>query len=117
VKSIQKLLAETSESAKIGRDLFSATCRPFQDGKMTTKCDDATPACEGSQHTQLQSEVARQLMHHGLRRVNVEIDEQRVVLTGTVHSYYLKQIAQETARRNCPERQVYNDVDVVQTVS
>lgn len=84
---------------------------------MTNNGDDGTSNCKGSKHAQLQREVTQQLVHHGLRRINVEIDEQRVVLSGTVHSYYLKQIAQETARKTCPQRKVYNDIDVVQTLS
>ena len=50
--------------------------------------------------------------HRGLRRVEVHVDNQRVVLSGTVGSYYLKQVAQETARQACPERRVHNQLDV-----
>ena len=59
--------------------------------------------------------IAKSLVHSGLRRVSVEVDDQRIVLSGTVSSFYLKQVAQETARQTCPSRQVYNDVDVVQS--
>jgi osmotically-inducible protein OsmY len=84
---------------------------------MTTKCDHASSVCDGSHHTQLQQEVSQQLGHHGLRRINIVVDNHRIILSGTVHSYYMKQIVQETARNACPELRVCNDVDVVQTLS
>lgn len=84
---------------------------------MISKCDSAAVECEDWRHAQLEDEVAKELWRHGLRRVSVLVDGQRVVLTGTVHSYYLKQIAQETARRTCPDMRLFNDVDVVSTVS
>lgn len=66
-------------------------------------------------NAELQDTVCQQLGHsghHGLRRVEVQVDNQRVVLSGTVGSYYLKQVAQETARQVCPERRVHNRLDV-----
>ncbi|MGI9471201.1 MAG: BON domain-containing protein [Rubripirellula sp.] len=50
--------------------------------------------------------------HRGLRCVEVQVDNQRVVLSGTVGSYYLKQVAQETARQACPQHRVHNRLDV-----
>jgi osmotically-inducible protein OsmY len=84
---------------------------------MTTKCDHVSSVCDGSHNTQLQQEVSQQLGHHGLRRINVVVDNHRITFSGTVHSYYMKQIVQETARNACPELRVYNDVDVVKTLS
>lgn len=83
---------------------------------MIRRCESATATCDGPHNAQLQDEVAKELLHHGLRRVNVMVDGRRVVLSGTVNSYYMKQIAQETARKTCPEMQLYNDVDVIQSV-
>ncbi len=48
-----------------------------------------------------------------LRRIAVEETDTRVVLTGTVPSYYLKQLAQEAVRSLCGERQLLNRVEVV----
>ena len=84
---------------------------------MTTKCDNGSPLCEGSHNAQLQQAVSQQLGHQGLYRINVVVDNHRVTLSGTVDSYYRKQMAQETARQACPDLRVYNDVDVVQTLS
>lgn len=69
-----------------------------------------------SQNDDLQNVIAQRLGHcghPGLRRVSVVVDDQRVILSGTVPSYYMKQMAQETARQACPSRKVYNDLDVV----
>lgn len=48
-----------------------------------------------------------------LRRVSVEEDATAVVLTGTVPSYYLKQLAQEAVLGLCRGRQLVNRVEVV----
>ena len=53
--------------------------------------------------------------HSGLGGVTVHVENDRIVLTGTVPSYFLKQVAQEAARRACPDRRVYNQLDVPQT--
>jgi hypothetical protein len=47
-----------------------------------------------------------------LRLVNVEETDTAVVLTGTVPSYYLKQLAQETVLPLCDKRLI-NKVEVV----
>jgi hypothetical protein len=53
-----------------------------------------------------------------LRRLGVEETDQAVVLTGTVPSYYLKQLAQETVMPVLAGRKLYNRVEVVrQTAS
>jgi hypothetical protein len=49
----------------------------------------------------------------GLRRVAVEETESSVVLTGTVPSYYMKQLAQEIARPLCGARRLINRALVV----
>jgi hypothetical protein len=48
-----------------------------------------------------------------LRRIVVEEDDSSVVLTGTVPSYYLKQLAQETVRGLCGQRRLINRLVVV----
>jgi hypothetical protein len=48
-----------------------------------------------------------------LRRIGVEETETTVVLTGKVSSYYLKQLAQETIRSLCGQRQLVNRLEVV----
>jgi osmotically-inducible protein OsmY len=62
------------------------------------------------------SPVASMLRHSplpDLRRLEVEEDEFEVVLTGTVSSYYLKQLAQETVRHVIGCRRLRNRVVVV----
>ena len=82
---------------------------------MTKDRDDRSQSIEGSQNTLLEREVCASLDdcgHLGLRKVSVYVDSQRVILSGTVPSYYMKQMAQETARRACPNRQLTNDLHV-----
>ncbi len=79
------------------------------------KESDGSQVSDQSQNEILQQAIAARLGdcgHPGLRRVHVIVDNQRVVLSGTVSSYYMKQMAQETARQACPTRKVYNDLDV-----
>lgn len=47
-----------------------------------------------------------------LRRLVVEADASRVVISGQVNSYYLKQMAQETVRPVLGERTLLNNVEV-----
>jgi hypothetical protein len=58
------------------------------------------------------TEALRQSKIPALRLVNVEETDAAVVLTGTVHSYYLKQLAQETVLPLC-EKRLINKVEVV----
>lgn len=84
---------------------------------MSNESDSAPTVHEGSPNAQLQHAVFQRLGllgRQGLRRVNVTVDDRGVVLSGTVSSFYLKQIAQEAARQACPNRKLYNDLDVVQ---
>lgn len=63
----------------------------------------------------LMSEVAEALANSPLgqlRRLMVAESETEVVLTGTVSSYYFKQMAQETIRYAVGRRQLVNHVDV-----
>jgi osmotically-inducible protein OsmY len=53
--------------------------------------------------------------HCGLRRVTVRVANDRIVLMGSVSSFYLKQLAQEEARRACPQRRVCNEIEVIQS--
>lgn len=47
-----------------------------------------------------------------LRRLIVIADDQQVVITGMVTSYYMKQMAQETVRPLVGARQLLNHVEV-----
>ena len=81
----------------------------FSGSNMAVRRDD------GSQNEHLQNVVARLLDetgHHGLRQIRVDVEEGRIVLSGSVPSYFLKQMAQETARQACPNRKVDNDLEV-----
>jgi osmotically-inducible protein OsmY len=77
---------------------------------------DGLQISDQSQNEDLQRLIAQRLGHcghPGLRGVSVVVDDQRITLFGTVPSYYMKQMAQETARQACSSRKVYNDLDVV----
>jgi osmotically-inducible protein OsmY len=50
--------------------------------------------------------------HRELRGVTVEVHDDRIVLSGLVPTYFLKQVAQEATRRACLQRRVYNELDV-----
>jgi hypothetical protein len=50
-----------------------------------------------------------------LRRLIIEETEEEVVLTGSVPSYYLKQLAQETVMPAVGARRLRNRVSVVQS--
>jgi osmotically-inducible protein OsmY len=67
------------------------------------------------QNEALKLAVAERLEDSGhlwLRGINVEVDNQHVILSGTVPSYYMKQLAQETVRDTCPNRQLTNALSV-----
>jgi len=93
---------------------------PLLDPKMNTEGDDASTLGERSENAQFEQAVFQRIGHtghQGLRRINVIVENHRIVLSGTVTSYYLKQMAQEAARQACPNLKVYNDLDVVPTQS
>lgn len=48
----------------------------------------------------------------GLRSVQVSVEDNCILLTGTVRSYYLKQMAQERVRKECPTTKLCNDLVV-----
>jgi hypothetical protein len=58
-------------------------------------------------------EALRRSKIPALRRLDVEETESAVVLTGSVPSYYLKQLAQEAVLPLCGKRQLINHVEVV----
>ncbi len=70
---------------------------------------------DDSSNARIQREIRQQLddsPHHELRNVRVQVGAQQIVLTGTVSTYFIKQMAQETARRAEDRRQVLNQVKV-----
>jgi osmotically-inducible protein OsmY len=58
-------------------------------------------------------QVLRQSPIPALRNLSVEENDQSVVLSGSVSSYYLKQLAQETIMPVLGDRQLHNRVSVV----
>jgi osmotically-inducible protein OsmY len=65
--------------------------------------------------TDVEREPAEALTHSPLaqlRRLAVVSDDSRVTITGTVNSYYLKQLAQETVLSLIGDRELHNDVEV-----
>jgi len=48
-----------------------------------------------------------------VRRLSAAVSDESVVLTGTVSTYYLKQVAQETVRSGVRNRRLVNRVVVV----
>ena len=75
----------------------------------------ATRPDDESQNEPVQDVIARRLDetgHHELRQIRVEVAEGRIVLSGSVPSYFLKQMAQETARQAYPDCKVDNDLRV-----
>ena len=68
-----------------------------------------------TRNQQIRSEVSKGLARwgaSGMGGVTVEVDDDRILLTGTVPSYFMKQMAQEAARRACAGRRVYNELVV-----
>jgi len=61
-------------------------------------------------------EISRRLEaspYHELRRVEVDVDDQEIVLSGSVPSYFIKQLAQETSRSAGEGRKIQNQLVVV----
>jgi hypothetical protein len=66
----------------------------------------------------VQSTAAQALLHSpipALRKLHVEEKDGEVVLTGSVSSYYLKQLAQETVMPVLDNRELVNQVVVVRS--
>jgi hypothetical protein len=61
----------------------------------------------------LAAEVLRQSPQPLLRRLKVEETGQEVVLTGTLPTYFLKQLAQETVRPLLGHRRLLNRIVVI----
>ena len=51
--------------------------------------------------------------HHELRHIHVDVNSERILLTGKVATFFMKQLAQETARQACDARKVINQVQVI----
>lgn len=51
--------------------------------------------------------------HCGLRSIQVHVDNQSILLSGNVSTYFLKQTAQELARTACPDHELKNSIVVV----
>ena len=82
---------------------------------MTNKSNAEVAAPNGSCNAHLEREVCERFGQSGhleLRRVSVTVDEKSVSLSGSVPTYYMKQMAQETARKVCPDRKVFNQLVV-----
>lgn len=58
--------------------------------------------------TQLQQSVRRQM----LDSVRVEVSEDGIELSGFVHTWYEKQLAQEAVRQNAATRQIRNFIHI-----
>jgi hypothetical protein len=58
-------------------------------------------------------QVLRHSAHPALRRLSVEETDTALVIKGSVSSYYLKQLAQETLKRVRGPRHLVNEVEVV----
>ena len=82
---------------------------------MIKEAGEVTPYREGSRDEQIQATLCERLGsgHRMLRAVHVRVDPEGIRLSGSVPTFYLKQIAQETARQVCPNRRVYNELIVV----
>ncbi len=78
---------------------------------------DGEPEERSMSHLTLESSPLREALKRNsvpaLRRLAVEEIEQIVVLTGTVSSYYLKQLAQEAVIPLLAGRKLLNRVEVV----
>jgi osmotically-inducible protein OsmY len=69
-----------------------------------------SPALELSR--QLHRILARNLQVAG-RDLRIDVSERGVVLSGTVRSWYHKQLAQESIRRLAGEASIRNEIEVV----
>jgi osmotically-inducible protein OsmY len=51
--------------------------------------------------------------YHELRQVRVLVTSEEISLTGTVPSFFIKQVAQETARQESAARKIHNEIRVL----
>ena len=49
------------------------------------------------------------------RNVRIELQEDEIVLKGSVNTYYLKQLAQESVRSLKPTERIRNEIEVIST--
>jgi hypothetical protein len=70
-----------------------------------------------SQPLQGAEQALRQSVHPALRKLGVEESDGAVVITGSVSSYYLKQLAQETIMPVLGARELRNRVLVIRETS
>ncbi len=84
---------------------------------MTTPTDTRIEPRDRSPNEQVHDAIV-QLMelspHHELRQIHIDISDQQILLTGIAPSYFIKQMAQETARQACPVRKMHNRIKVTQ---
>ncbi len=50
--------------------------------------------------------------YHELRQIQVAVTSEQILLTGNAPSFFIKQVAQETARQACPVRKIQNSIRV-----
>jgi hypothetical protein len=58
-------------------------------------------------------QALRQCGHPALRQIHIEESEREIVLSGSVNSYYHKQLAQETIMPVLGARELRNQIKVV----
>lgn len=77
---------------------------------------DAMPAESSASGQPSDLEAVRAVLNAGpspeLRRVHVDATAEYLILTGSVSSFYLKQLAQETVRCKCAGRRLLNCIGV-----
>jgi hypothetical protein len=86
----------------------------------STATPSLAPACSSaeSDRERLVHDVRVALCRAGyweLRNVEIAIDADRVLITGCVPSFYLKQVSQELARHAAPDHKICNRLDVNST--
>ena len=81
----------------------------------TTTSSDAHCLSAESARARLAHDVRLALQRSGhseLRNVDVAIDEEHLLITGSVPTFYLKQLSQELARSIAPRYQIRNKLAV-----
>ena len=96
-------MSETIETPQRGY-LDSVDSMPALDPRVDIQIDDKVHAIR---------RAISNLRNNGLTRVHVAIDDGAVLLTGTVSSFYLKQIAQEAVRPCLIGMRLVNELQVV----
>jgi hypothetical protein len=81
----------------------------------TTTSSDAHCSSAESARARLAHDVRlalRRSGHSELRNVEVSIDDERLLISGSVPTFYLKQLSQELARSIAPRYQIRNELAV-----